>query len=656
MIEVVINLKIFDEDSEKLLWEDNCLIQKQGTIKSLVNESHEKFVPQKYKKLGALKLRNVTVFSEKFGLEVSVIMDNQATDATKYTANFLLLTNEPTEQQPESSSAKRLMSGTSKCDAISSQKNASAADFLTHAKQELDQVELDLKQKQEEFDKKIKLLMKTEKDVRAITKQRQSLCESVKQMQNELDCIKNEVCTFKEERRKLDDEIKSLREKTVKKEKRLEYINNDLEKLEKKKRGSEQQLEVYKKDLNDEMDQLNKIVEKKENMQKEFEALQAEKEKQACIVEELRNDEKRCKLRIEMLQQEEKSFHLMLQELREQLNKQEEEKAATTDNQRKRLMLQGLREQSNKKTIATDNQGKFFTEETFGIHRKAFTLPCMYFNTGGCWRGDKCTYIHNNEFRTSHEQSHGNIKKNEHSNEWEALETEQQVALGNMTIYGFGEGANTNDIGYENQIQGAGTSTQIQLNTTDNGVNMQRMDDPSAQKHNTFSASHSKNEFTKIYSLPDYIKSQKKHEDIPRFFAYNDCRTQKYFSNKNWTRKGNYSESNQYLANDESVNAQLFVDSSKKKNGNRKRNSVIANRHSHARYQISPIRNKRKKDSNDMMPSTSLMSYSDRPRSNDSLMGRGESIVDRITIDGVPKKAKNSTSTHVHSRVTYEEK
>lgn len=117
------------------------------------------------------------------------------------------------------------MSGTSKCDAISSQKNASAADFLTHAKQELDQVELDLKQKQEEFDKKIKLLMKTEKDVRAITKQRQSLCESVKQMQNELDCIKNEVCTFKEERRKLDDEIKSLREKTVKKV----YFNKQLD-------------------------------------------------------------------------------------------------------------------------------------------------------------------------------------------------------------------------------------------------------------------------------------------------------------------------------------------------------------------------------------------------------------------------------------------
>lgn len=40
---------------------------------------------------------------------------------------------------------------------------------------------------------------------------------------------------------------------------------------------------------------------------------------------------------------------------------------------------------------------------------------------------------------------------------------------------------------FEYDILGAGTSTQIQLNTTDNGVNMQRMDDPSAQKHNTFS-------------------------------------------------------------------------------------------------------------------------------------------------------------------------
>ena len=36
-----------------------------------------------------LKLRNVTIFSARFGLEVSVAVDGLATDGAKYTANFL---------------------------------------------------------------------------------------------------------------------------------------------------------------------------------------------------------------------------------------------------------------------------------------------------------------------------------------------------------------------------------------------------------------------------------------------------------------------------------------------------------------------------------------------------------------------------------------
>uniref|UniRef100_A0A915LFM3 C3H1-type domain-containing protein n=1 Tax=Meloidogyne javanica TaxID=6303 RepID=A0A915LFM3_MELJA len=388
--EVLVTLKILADETGKELWQEICLMTERETIGKLVKIAQEKFMPAEYLKKN-LKLRNVTVFSTRFGLEVSVAPDGQATDGAKYTANFLNSTDlvEHTED-PRSSSSK-------------------------YQKLPQDKIK-NLADVEKQYSEKMDLLMKTERDLIKANKQKQTalidLEQAEKSLKEKLEATKDgqrildkqakdvelareekkrligDIIQLERDRKNLDVEIKALNEKMTKKTKEIDKLNKDLEKLEKK---------------------------------------QKEKQKYKKSVDELKKSEKECRQRLENLQEEEKNFYLMLNELKEQIQVEKlqlEDKQVQQENNFGQnfdqnnsfgqLNQEGFNPQNNQnfqsqqvdcggeQQIGGGERREEFDKEAESSHQsnlrsvsKAFTVQCNYFNaSGNCWKGDKCTFIH----------------------------------------------------------------------------------------------------------------------------------------------------------------------------------------------------------------------------------------------------------------------
>nr|CAD2181100.1 unnamed protein product [Meloidogyne enterolobii] len=428
--EVLVTLKILADETGKELWQEICLMTERETIGKLVKIAQEKFMSAEYLKKN-LKLRNVTVFSTRFGLEVSVVTDGQATDGAKYTANFLNSTDlvEHTED-PRSSSSK-------------------------YQKLPLDKIK-NLADVDKQYSEKMDLLMKTERDLLKANKQKKTALidleqaekdlkeklEATKDGQRILDKQAKDVELAREEKKRLisdiiqlergkkdlDAEIKSLNEKMTKKTKEIDKLNKDLEKLEKKQKGMQHQMEVYKNELDIELDGMNKLNSTKDKTNSEIENLKTEKQKYKKSVDELKKSEKECRQRLENLQEEEKNFYLMLNELKEQIQVEKlqlEDKQVQQENNFGQNFDQNNNNfgQLNQEGFNSQNNQNFqsqqidcggeqqrgggegrneFVKEAESSHQsdlrsvtKAFTVQCMYFNaSGNCWKGDKCTFIH----------------------------------------------------------------------------------------------------------------------------------------------------------------------------------------------------------------------------------------------------------------------
>jgi len=58
--EVLVSMKIFDNETTKQLSEEYCLIQNQGTVGQLVTEARNKFTPAQYtNKVNSVKLTEI---------------------------------------------------------------------------------------------------------------------------------------------------------------------------------------------------------------------------------------------------------------------------------------------------------------------------------------------------------------------------------------------------------------------------------------------------------------------------------------------------------------------------------------------------------------------------------------------------------------------
>nr|CAD2174834.1 unnamed protein product [Meloidogyne enterolobii] len=428
--EVLVTLKILADETGKELWQEICLMTERETIGKMVKIAQEKFMPAEYLKKN-LKLRNVTVFSTRFGLEVSVAPDGQATDGAKYTANFLNSTDlvEHTED-PRSSSSKyqKLPQDKIKNLADVDKQYSEKMDLLMKTERDLlkankqkktalidlEQAEKDLKEKLEATEDGQRILDKQTKDVELAREEKKRLFGDIIQLEKD--------------RKNLDAEIKALNEKMTKKTKEIDKLNKDLEKLEKKQKGMQHQMEVYKNELDIELDGMNKLNSTKEKINSEIENLKTEKQKYKKSVDELKKSEKECRQRLENLQEEEKNFYLMLNELKEQIQVEKlqlEDKQVQQENNFGQNFDQNNNNfgQLNQEGFNSQNNQNFqsqqincggeqqraggegrneFVKEAESSHQsdlrsvtKAFTVQCMYFNaSGNCWKGDKCTFIH----------------------------------------------------------------------------------------------------------------------------------------------------------------------------------------------------------------------------------------------------------------------
>ncbi|KAF7635351.1 hypothetical protein Mgra_00005173 [Meloidogyne graminicola] len=314
--EAIITLKILANETGKEIWKDVCLTTERDTIGKMVKHVQEKFIPAEYLNK-SLKLRNVTIFSERFGLEVSVAVDGLATDGAKYTANFL------NSQNLTERAVDQRFNTTSNLQKKSEDQGKSLTDVEKKYKEKMD------------------LLMKTERDLLKANKQKQTALddlklaeknakeksEALKEAQNALDKVRDEkkrlqidVAQLEKSKKDLGNYLKDMREMSAKKTKDLDKLNKDLEKLEKKRKGMLHQMDVYKKELDAELDGMNKLNTTREKTNSEIENLKNEKQKCKTSLESLKKSEEECRKNLEHLQEEEKKFYLMLNELKEQVH------------------------------------------------------------------------------------------------------------------------------------------------------------------------------------------------------------------------------------------------------------------------------------------------------------------------------------------------
>jgi hypothetical protein len=133
--QAVFKIKILDDkNAREPTSDENCLIQRKGTVRDLVKEAQKIFIPSQRIEVhipriyslsaedsgirinhfiryirsytyfiliyqGNLKLRNVTTFAAKYGLDVSVNLDENAKNGWIYTAYFISKQEAP--NQPE---------------------------------------------------------------------------------------------------------------------------------------------------------------------------------------------------------------------------------------------------------------------------------------------------------------------------------------------------------------------------------------------------------------------------------------------------------------------------------------------------------------------------------------------------------------------------
>lgn len=689
--EVLITLKILADETGKELWQEICLMTERETIGKMVKNAQEKFMPAEYLKKN-LKLRNVTIFSSRFGLEVSVAVDGQATDGAKYTANFLNSNDlaEHTEDPRSSGNVKNQKQSQDKVKTLADIEKPYAEkmellmkterDLLKANKQkktalsELEQAEKNLKEKLEATKEGQKVLDKQAKDVEMAREEKKRLIGDIEQLEKD--------------KKNVDGEVKALREKMTKKIKEIDKMNKDLEKLEKKRKGMLHQMEVYKKELDSELDGMNKLNSTKEKTNSEIENLKTEKQKYKKSVDDLKKSEEECRKRLENLQEEEKNFYLMLNELKEQVQlekiqlqeKQAQQHGEGNNFEQNFGQNNGNFGQSNQEGFNSQNnqnlqsqqidcgeqqqrEGGEEFDKAESSHQsnlrsvaKAFTVQCNYFNaSGNCWKGDKCTFIHDKNLIRGRSRVREFDRDFTIDRPGSPLSPEfKRERREDMDKFREDQGASSSSYFGQNYMQDRkvyiendrfGMNPEQGFSYVDNGpIFGQDWQHPPPALNGPPLQISPPQPLNSVLSDPlnndSYGNNQQFYDSFgsvrrsPRRRPPPPRKRIRGGSNINSLNGRNYGNTTNYNANRKPV----LVDKQKGGRQLRRAERNITHEHLSKRYHVSPIR--------ENIPSTSSSgTYGNRPKSIES------SIMNRITIDEPPGVVKVSS---IHSRLSFE--